>query len=110
MENKIERLIIILVTCGSEIEANKIGELLVSLHLAACVNIADVKSIFEWKDKQEYKSEKLLVIKTLKSRFAKIEELVKATHSYDCPEIIASEISDASDDYAEWVRKMCEAE
>jgi periplasmic divalent cation tolerance protein len=80
----------------------------VSLHLAACVNIADVKSIFEWKGKQENQSEKLLVIKTLKSRFTKIEELVKATHSYDCPEIIAFEISDASEDYTEWVKKMCE--
>lgn len=80
-----------------------------SLHLAACVNIAEVKSIFEWKDKQENRAEKLLVIKTLKSRFAKIEELVKATHSYDCPEIMAFEISDASEDYAEWVKKMCVA-
>ena len=99
-----------MVTCRSEVEAKRIGELLVSLHLAACVNIADVNSIFEWKGKQENQSEKLLVIKTLKSRFGKIEELVKATHSYDCPEIIGFEISDVSEDYANWVRKMCEAE
>ncbi len=49
-----------------------------------------------------------MIIKSIKSRFGKIEELIKATHSYDCPEIISIEISDVSAEYADWVRKMCE--
>jgi periplasmic divalent cation tolerance protein len=83
---------------------------MISLHLAACVNIADVNSIFKWKGRQEKQAEKLLIIKTAKSRFAGIEELIKATHSYQCPEIIGFEISDVSADYAEWIKKMCGSE
>jgi periplasmic divalent cation tolerance protein len=74
------------------------------------VNIADVHSVFEWEARFENKPEKLLIIKSLKSRFSDIERLVKANHSYESPEIIGLEITTASRDYAAWVQGTCKSE
>jgi periplasmic divalent cation tolerance protein len=75
--------------------------------VAACVNITDVESVFEWKGKLEKRGEKILVIKTLQSRFDDLERLVKTNHSYECPEILAFEVSAVSSDYENWVRQAC---
>lgn len=104
---KIEKLIVIYVTCGSDEEAEKLSNGLVNKGLAACVNIADVKSVFEWKGKIEKESERLLIIKSVRSNFEMIEEYIKANHSYECPEIIAMEVTAASEKYASWVRSAC---
>ena len=94
-------------TCGSDDEAQRLSDGLVSRRLAACVNIADIKSVFEWKGKIEKESERLLIIKSVRSNFETIEEFVKANHSYECPEIIAMEVEAASENYASWVKSAC---
>lgn len=100
---------IVYVTCGSDTEASAISELLVRQHLAACVSIAGVESIFQWQGKFERQAEKLLIIKTVQSRFEEIERLVKNNHSYNCPEIVAVEIAAVSKDYENWLRSACKA-
>ena len=104
---EIEKLIVIYVTCGSDEEAEKLSNGLVSTRLAACVNIADVKSVFEWKGKIEKESERLLIIKSIHSNYEMIEKYIRANHSYECPEIIAMEVTAVSQDYASWVRSAC---
>ena len=75
-------------------------------HLAACVNIADVNSVYEWKGEIESGSEKLLIIKTIESKFGELEQLVRKNHSYECPEIIALEVFAGSKDYIEWANSV----
>lgn len=108
MSKDSEQLQIIFVTCVSDEEARKIADGLVSGRLAACVNIASVDSIFRWQGNIEDESERLLVIKTVKSRFDDIERFVKENHSYTNPEIIALGIEKVSAKYAEWVRSESE--
>jgi periplasmic divalent cation tolerance protein len=84
--------------------------MLVENHLAACVNIADVSSVYEWKGKIENDSEKLLIIKTIKTKFAELEQFVKESHSYECPEIIALEVKTGSREYFEWVQLAINAD
>jgi periplasmic divalent cation tolerance protein len=94
-------------TCGSDEEANRIASLLVSAHLAACVNIIPVKSVFEWKGKVEDQPEWLLIIKSVRSNFDAIKENVTANHSYELPEIVAVDLTSASGEYANWIRNVC---
>ena len=61
-----ERLMMIYVTCGSEVEAQKIADGLVRDKLAACVNIVGVDSLFEWKMRVENKKESAPDYKDLK--------------------------------------------
>ena len=96
--------IIVLITTGSEEEAHKIAELLVNEKKAACVNILPgVDSLFWWKDKLDSARESLLLVKTRASLFPEIVELVKRTHSYEVPEIIALPIIAGSEDYLKWL-------
>lgn len=97
--------IVVLVTTPNGGEARKIGKRVVDAKLAACVTIIPgVRSIYRWKDKICDDQEVLLVIKTTKRLFSKLEDMVKRLHSYDTPEIIAMPILAGSDDYLRWIR------
>ena len=80
--------------------------MLVENRLAACVNIADVTSIYEWKGKIENDSEKLLIIKSIESKYPELERFVKNNHSYECPEIVAIEVKAGSREYIDWVNSV----
>ena len=101
--------IIVLITAGSEEEAHKIAESLVKGKKAACVNIVPrVDSLFWWKDRLDSARESLLLVKTKASLFPEIVELVKRTHSYEVPEIIALPIIAGSEDYLKWLDIACQ--
>jgi len=97
---------VVYVTCGSDDEARKLSHGLVENRLAACVNIAEVSSVYEWKGKIENDNEKLLIIKTIESNFEKLENYVKDNHSYECPEIIALEVIAGSKEYIDWAKSV----
>lgn len=100
------KYIIVLTTALSKKEAEKISEILLKKKLCACVNIIEgVNSIFWWKGKLDKAKEKLLVIKTKKSFFKKIEKEILKNHSYDVPEIIAISIVAGNKNYLEWIDK-----
>jgi periplasmic divalent cation tolerance protein len=96
--------IVIFVTTGTEQEAHKMAELLLSKRKAACVNvISRIDSSFWWKGKLDSARESLLIIKTRASLLPEIIELVKSTHSYEVPEIVALPIIGGNEDYFKWI-------
>ena len=100
--------IIVLITAGSEQEAHNIAESLVKGKKAACVNIVPgVDSLFWWEGKTESARESLLLVKTKASLLPEIVELVKGTHSYEVPEIIALPVMAGSEDYLKWLDTAC---
>ncbi len=95
----------VLVTAKDKTEAGRIGEELISRKLAACVNIVSpVTSLFRWDNKLDRADEALLIIKTRKALFKRLEKAVKSAHSYDVPEIIALPIIAGSKPYLDWVK------
>lgn len=98
--------IVILVTAGSEAEAEKIARALVEEQLAACVNIlSPIRSIYRWQGQVADDREWLLLIKTRAERFAAVESRVKALHSYQVPEVIALPIVAGTEGYLRWLRE-----
>jgi periplasmic divalent cation tolerance protein len=98
--------IVILVTAGSETEAEKIARALVEEQLAACVNIlSPIRSIYRWQGQVADDREWLLLIKTRAERFAAVESRVKALHSYQVPEVIALPIVAGMEGYLRWLRE-----
>lgn len=96
--------IVIFVTASNNEEAGKISRALVENKLAACVNIIGaVKSVFWWEGKLDSAEEALLIIKSSKSKLAKIIKLVKSLHSYQVPEIIALPIIAGDKRYLGWI-------
>ena len=96
--------IVVFVTAGSEPEAHKVADLLLSKRKAACVNIVPkVESSYWWHGKLEAADECLLIIKTKASLLPQIVELVKSAHSYEVPEIIAIPVIGGNEDYLKWM-------
>lgn len=96
--------IVVLSTCASGEEAERIGRSLVEKRLAACVNIlAGVRSLYRWKGAVQDDREVLLVIKSSRALFAQLRAEIEKLHSYEVPEIIAVPIVDGSERYLEWL-------
>ena len=96
---------VVLVTCGSLAEANRIARAVVGARLAACVNVlpGTVTSIYRWKGKVETARERLLLIKTSRKRLPRLEAEVSRLHSYDVPEFIALPVGGGSRRYLNWL-------
>lgn len=96
--------IVVLVTASSKKEAQKLASCLLQEKLAACVNVIDgVDSHFRWQGKIDKAKEALLMIKTKKPLFNKLQKRIKSLHSYEVPEIIALPIIAGNKKYLDWI-------
>ncbi len=95
-------LIIVYVTCNPD-DADEIAETLINERLAACVNIAPVKSVYSWEEKLCRDEESLLIIKSTSDTYTQLEKRIKQIHPYDIPEIIAIKAKAVEPDYLKWV-------
>ena len=94
---------IIQTTCSSRDEAKNIAKILIQEKLAACVQIYEIESFYNWKDEFCCDNETLLNIKTIKANFEKIKSKILELHSYDLPEIIQLDIANASEEYLKFI-------
>jgi periplasmic divalent cation tolerance protein len=100
-----QKYVVVLVTCGSRAEAQRIAREVVSQRLAACANLLEtpVQSVYRWKGKVEKAREFLLLIKTSPRRLSALQAEVQRLHSYDVPEFIALPIVAGSPAYLRWL-------
>jgi periplasmic divalent cation tolerance protein len=91
-------------TTDSKEGAERIARRVVEERLAACVQITGpVKSIYWWKGVMEEAEEWLLVMKTVKGIYLKVEEEIRRIHPYETPEIVAVPIVEGSMAYLDWI-------
>ncbi len=96
--------IIVLITAPNEEEAAGLGQTIVEERLAGCVNIIrSVRSIYRWQGRIEDDQEVLLIVKTKRALFERLQERVKELHSYSVPEIIALPVVKGSKQYLDWL-------
>ncbi|MCT7568283.1 divalent-cation tolerance protein CutA [Aliarcobacter butzleri] len=98
------KTIIIQTTCSSEEEAENIAKILIEEKFAACVELSQIKSFYNWDNQFCSDKETLLNIKTRKKHFKKIKSKIKELHSYDVPEIIQLDISKSSKKYLKFIK------
>ncbi|MGA8142384.1 MAG: divalent-cation tolerance protein CutA [Candidatus Acidiferrales bacterium] len=103
--------LVVLVTCRSPKEAERIARALVERRLAACVNVlaSPVRSIYRWKNRIESAKEILLLVKTSRVKFPQVQSAIKRVHSYEVPEIIALPIVAGSRAYLAWLAESVKA-
>lgn len=96
---------IVLVTTSSQQEASLIASALIESHLAACVTVIPVQSIYRWQGQINHEQEWQLIIKTKLELFQALSDQVTELHSYEVPEIIALPIIAGSQSYLNWIEE-----
>ena len=99
------KAVIVQTTTSNEEEAKKIAKILIQDKLAACVQLKDIESLYNWDGKLCCERETLLSIKTKKELFSKVKSKILELHSYDIPEIIELDISNISENYLKFIKE-----
>lgn len=106
VKSAMQDFIIVFVTVASAGEGDRLARALVDERLAACVNrIKSIKSVYRWQGNVEESEEELLIIKSRKELFPKLEARVRQLHSYSVPEVIALPVIEGSHDYLQWLEE-----
>jgi periplasmic divalent cation tolerance protein len=96
--------IVILCTCSSAEEAERLARSLIQARLAACVNVVpQVRSYYHWNGAIESSEECLLAIKSSRPLFGALRAHLAHMHSYQVPEILALPVIEGSEDYLNWL-------
>lgn len=97
-------LILIYIPCANSSEAKKIAKALLEERLIACANISAIQSLYIWDSNLVDEKETLLLVKSSKSLYPKIAELIKQIHSYSCPCIMSIDINLCNQEYLDWLK------
>ncbi len=100
--------VVIMTTTDSREEARRLARGLVEARLAACVQMASVDSVYEWKGGIQEDAETLLLIKTRRVRYGDVETYLRRHHSYEVPEIVAVPVETGLPAYLEWMDHQTE--
>ncbi len=65
--------------------------------------VGPIPSVYRWEGEVQTEQEWRVEIKTATDRVVALTEHIKANHSYDVPEIIATPITDGSAEYLSWL-------
>lgn len=100
MENEYS---LIISTYPNASSAKAAARLLVEKHLAACVQIFPIESVYSWKGELCDESEAVLLIKSKPALFDDVSALIRENHSYEVPEIVQVPITDGLPEYLKWI-------
>lgn len=96
--------VIVSSTTDSEDKARELAASAIAAKLGACAQIVGpITSVYRWEGSVQTDPEWRVEIKTAADRVMELTEHIKANHSYDVPEIIATPIEGGSAEYLAWV-------
>ena len=86
-------------------EANGLARRVVESGLAACVNVIfGVTSHYRWQGEIQSDGEALLMAKLTDELADEFVEKVREWHSYQCPEVILTDVTGGNPEYLEWIQ------
>ncbi|MBB5159975.1 divalent-cation tolerance protein CutA [Saccharopolyspora phatthalungensis] len=93
----------VVTTTDSEEAAATLARSIVAARRGACVQVVPIRSFYRWESAVQDDPEWQLQIKTSVGALDGLIEHIKANHTYDVPEIIATPIVGGHDAYLSWV-------
>ncbi|MEU8823448.1 divalent-cation tolerance protein CutA [Streptomyces sp. NPDC048636] len=94
----------VLTTTDTPEKAEALARGAVEARLAACAQISQpVTSVYRWEGAVETAAEWQVLFKTTAARYEELEAHLREAHDYDTPEVIATPITNGSEDYLAWV-------
>jgi len=94
----------VVTTTDSEEDAQRLADGLIEQRLAACVQVdGPIRSTYWWEGGAVTEPEWRLTLKTSADRYEQMEHWLLAQHSYDVPELLATEVVAGHAPYVQWV-------
>jgi len=94
---------IVLTTCLSQAEAERIGKLLLQQRLAACVQYEAIQSQYLWQGELCCTQNPPSTTPPAVRPAPAVERLILEQHSYDCPQILLLPVSGGTEGYLKWM-------
>lgn len=98
-----EEMMIVLTTTSTLEDGKRLANTFVEEHLATCVNLIPINSVYPWEGAIQDDPEVLLVIKTASLKLHQLEERLHQIHPYAVPEFVAVESGHVADAYKAWL-------
>ena len=95
--------IVVITTVATADDARRLSRALVERRLVACAQISQIESVYMWENKLQQEGEYRLMLKTVASRYAAVEEAIRELHPYTLPAIYALALERVHGPYADWV-------
>jgi periplasmic divalent cation tolerance protein len=94
---------IVLTTVANEQHAAELGDMLLTQHLAACIQEIPIRSRYRWQGAIQCEAEVLMLIKTAHDRAPVTVAAIREKHRYEVPEILVLQSSSGLAEYIAWV-------
>jgi periplasmic divalent cation tolerance protein len=94
---------VVIISTAPPGEAATIARALVADRLAACVQLAAIRSIYRWQGRIEEEPEELMLIKTRRHLAGGVIAKIRGIHSYEVPEAVVIPVEAGSTDYLSWL-------
>lgn len=102
---------VVFTTLRSRADAELLVRRLVTDRVVACGTIVEnALSIYEWQGKLEETTEILVMLKTRKDLWDRLQSLVHELHPYDVPELLAIPITEGLPTYLGWLAEQTRQE
>ena len=103
MADNLSGYCVVSTTMDSEQAADRLAHVVVEQRLAACVQIAPIRSTYWWNGAIETASEFVLWAKTRTEREKELCAFIRENHAYETPEILVTPITSGAPDYLDWI-------
>lgn len=98
---------LVFTTVDNESAAQTLAQLVISQHLAACVHVEHIHSLYRWQGAVERTPEFRLMAKTTPQRASEVHAAWKAAHPYQVPAIWTVQAQVLEPPYAQWLAEEC---
>ena len=98
-------IVIVLTNAPDQEFAARLAASLIEHRYAACVNILDeCTSVYRWKGALTTATEVPMLIKTTATGCGRVEEVIRAMHPYELPEILRIPVAGGLTAYLDWIQ------
>lgn len=84
-------------------EAEKLGTLIITHKIGACVDFWPIKSCYNWEGGLQCISQAMLMITTFESKLDSVTQIINDNHTYSVPLIAGVDVRRINHPYKEWM-------
>ena len=101
-------MVFIYTKCESIEEAEKLGGIIISKKIGACVDFWPISSCFNLKGSKKCLSQAMLMVTTFESKIEDVTQVLSDNHSNNIPLIAGVDVRRVNSSYKEWMSKEIE--